>query len=161
MAYDGTPEPAAKLAGDVVARLRTARHWSRAKLIVRLYDELDPNDPNYDSISESWLARLENGRMVKVARSTIEALCRALQCTSQERARVLLYADRNGLTDGDSAPNGVAEALNYTMIRLYDEAYEILSSLIGRRRAADLDERELLELTATALELVKKQRRKR
>jgi len=86
MATDGTPEAAAKRCGEEIARLRTCRRWSRAQLVIRLYDELATDDPNYDSISETWLARLENGRMVKVPRQTIEALCRALRCTSRERA---------------------------------------------------------------------------
>ena len=64
MATDGTPEFAAKRCGEAIARLRTLRGWSRAQLIIRLYNELPPEDPNYDSISETWLARLENGRMV-------------------------------------------------------------------------------------------------
>ena len=81
MATDGTPEPAAKRCGEAIARLRTLRRWSRAQLVIRLYDELAPEDPNYNSISETWLARLENGRMVKVPRLTVEALCRALRCT--------------------------------------------------------------------------------
>ena len=102
MATDGTPEPAAKRCGEAIARLRTLRRWSRAQLVIRLYDELAPEDPNYNSISETWLARLENGRMVKVPRLTVEALCRALRCTAQERATVLLHADRSVLAEHNS-----------------------------------------------------------
>lgn len=155
----GTPEQAARRCGAEIARLRTRRNWSRAKLIARLYDELGPDDPNFDTISESWLKRLENGHVVKVPRQTIEALCRALQCTPREHARLLLYADRNGLV-GAADPDQVSELLHYTMLRISADAHDILSSLIGQRRAADLDDQEYLELTKTALELVIAQQKK-
>ena len=86
MAADGTPEPAAQRCGTAVARLRTLRNLSRAQLVARLYDEIDPDDHTYERISVAWLARLENGRIVKVTRPTVEALCRALRCTPRERA---------------------------------------------------------------------------
>src|SRR5258708_33898798 len=92
MATDGTAEMAAKRCGDAIARLRTMRRWSRAQLVIRLYDELSPDDPNYGSISETWLARLENGRMVKAPRGPIEALPRALRASPQEHAPLLLVA---------------------------------------------------------------------
>lgn len=152
MAADGTPEPAAKRCGEAIARIRTLRRWSRAQLVVRLYNEITPEDPSYESISETWLARLENGRMVKVPRQTIEALCRALRCSPQERAWVLLCADRSVLAEHDAEPNPVAELLTYTMERLYSEAHEALAAMMAERRAVALDEQEMLEVTAAALE---------
>jgi transcriptional regulator with XRE-family HTH domain len=152
MATDGTPEPAAKRCGEAIARLRTARRWSRAHLIIRLYDELSPDDPCYDSISETWLARLENGRMVKVPRQTVEALCRALRCTARERAHVLLHADRSALADAESAPTATAELLAYVMDRLYNETYDMLGALLDQRSPASLDDIEAFELAATALD---------
>jgi transcriptional regulator with XRE-family HTH domain len=156
MATDGTPEPAAKRCGEAIARLRTARRWSRAHLVIRLYDELSPDDPSYDSISETWLARLENGRMVKVPRQTVEALCRALHCTPRERAHVLLHADRCALTDSDTPPTPPSELLAYVMERLYSEAYEVLNGLLREAAAPDglddLDDVELFEMAASALD---------
>jgi len=70
MAADGTPEPALRRCGAAIARLRTLRGWSRAKLIARLYDQIDPTNPLYDRISIAWLARLEGGRVVKLSRLT-------------------------------------------------------------------------------------------
>src|SRR5262249_60243498 len=128
MATDGTPEPAAKRCGEAIARLRTARRWSRAHLVIRLYDELSPDDPSYESVSETWLARLENGRMVKVPRQTVEALCRALRCNPRERAWVLLHADRNVLAESASQPTPAAEALTFVMERLYAETHRRLDA---------------------------------
>ena len=54
MAADGTPEPAIRRCGAAIARLRTLRGWSRAKLIARLYDQIDPTAPVYDRISVAW-----------------------------------------------------------------------------------------------------------
>jgi len=161
MATDGTPEPAAKRCGEAIARLRTARRWSRAQLLIRLYDELASDDPNYDSISETWLARLENGRMVKIPRQTIDALCRALRCTPQERASVLLHADRSVLAEHAAGPTPIAEALTYVMDRLYAEAGEVLGAQVGHQSVAALDELALLEMTASALDLLIARRRKR
>jgi transcriptional regulator with XRE-family HTH domain len=160
MAADGTPEPAAKRCGEAIARLRTQRCWSRAQLIVRLYNEIAPDDPSYGSISETWLARLENGRMVKVPRQTVEALCRALRCTPQERAWVLLHADRSVLADVDGEPSPVAELLTYAMELLYAEAREALAAQLGTREAQALEEQELLEATAAALEAVLERRQR-
>jgi transcriptional regulator with XRE-family HTH domain len=134
----------------VIARLRTQRRWSRAQLVIRLYSELSPDDPRYESISETWLARLENGRMVKVPRQTVEALCRALRCTPRERAHVLLHADRCALTDHESAPTAPAEVLAYVMDRLYSETHDLLTGLLGPRAPESVDEMELLEMASEA-----------
>jgi transcriptional regulator with XRE-family HTH domain len=158
MATDGIPEPASQRCGNEIARLRTLRGWSRARLIGHLFDALDPGDPTFDHISEAWLKRLENGYMVKVLRHTTETLCQALGCTPRERARLLLYADRNIFGHDEVEPNAVAEALTYAMEQIYTEAHDILADVIGQRRAAELDEKELLELTITAIELVLRQR---
>lgn len=160
MSTDGTPEASAKRCGAEIARLRTTRRWSRAKLIARLLEEIDPSDPNYDTLSEAWLSRLEGGRMVKISRQILDALCRALRCSHQERARVFLYADRNVLTPEAHDPDPVAEALNYVMDRLYAETHEVLDSLFNQRRAADLDEEELLELVEKAMEMWRKLRQR-
>ena len=161
MATDGTPELAAKRCGEAIARLRTMRRWSRAQLVIRLFDEIAPDDPNYDSISETWLARLENGRMVKVPRQTVEALCRALRCSAQERAWVLLSADRNVLADDISEPCPVAELLTYVVDRLYAETHEALRSLLGQRDVAELDDLEQYELAQSALDLLIARKRQR
>jgi transcriptional regulator with XRE-family HTH domain len=159
MAADGTPEPAAQRCGAAVARLRTLRNLSRAQLIARLYDEIDPADHTYERISVTWLARLENGRIVKVARPTVEALCRALGCTPRERAWLLLHADRNVLAGAGDQPTQTAELLTYVIDQLHREAREILAALLGPRRACALSELELLELAATALEIAITRRR--
>jgi transcriptional regulator with XRE-family HTH domain len=159
MAADGTPEPAAQRCGAAVARLRTLRKLSRAQLLARLYDQIDPADHTYERISVTWLARLENGRIVKVARPTVEALCRALRCTPKERAWLLLHADRNVLASATTEPTEEAELLTYVIDQLHREAREILATLLGPRRACALSELELLELTAQALEMAIARRR--
>src|SRR5262249_49545252 len=131
MAADGKPEPAAEHLGRAVARLRTLRKLSRAQLVARLYDEIDPADHTYERISVTWLARLENGRIVKVARPTIEALCRALRCTPRERAWLLLHADRNVLASATTEPTEEAELLTYVIDQLHPDMREILASLLG------------------------------
>jgi transcriptional regulator with XRE-family HTH domain len=159
MAADGTPEPAARRCGAAVARLRTLRNLSRAQLVARLYDEIDPADHTYERIGVTWLARLENGRIVKVARPTVEALCRALRCTPRERAWLLLHADRSVLASAGDEPTETAELLTYIIDQLHREARESLATLLGPRRACALSELELLELTAKALAIAIARRR--
>lgn len=160
MASDGTPELAAIRCGEAIARLRTIRRWTRTQLLTRLYQELSPDDPYFESVSETWLARLENGRMVKVPRSTVEALCRALRCTSRERAWVLLHADRNVLAEQATSPSPAAEVLTFVVERLYAESHEIVDALVSSRETAALNELELFEIAATALEQVIARRRR-
>ncbi len=163
MASDGTPELAAIRCGEAIARLRTLRGWTRTQLLTRLLRELSPSDPYYESVSETWLARLENGRMVKVPRATVEALCRALRCTSRERSWVLLHADRNVLAaanESTAAPSPAAEALTFVMERLYAETSEHLNTVLSARETADLGELELFELAAAALEQALARRRR-
>lgn len=159
MAADGTPEPAAQRCGTAVARLRTLRNLSRAQLVARLHDQIDLADYTYERISVAWLARLENGRIVKVARPTIEALCRALRCTPRERAWLLLHTDRNVLAGAADEPTETAALLTYAIDQLHREARETLAALLGSRRACALSELEILELTATALDLAIARRR--
>ena len=159
MASDGTPEPAAQRCGAAVARLRTLRNMSRAQLLARLYDQIDPTEHTYERISLTWLARLENGRIVKLARPIIEALCRALGCTPRERAWLLLQADRNVLAGAADQPTEAAELLTYAIDLLHRETPGVLGPLLGSRRACALDELEILGLAATALEFAIARRR--
>ena len=152
MAADGTPEPAIRRCGAAIARLRTLRGWSRAKLIARLYDQIDPTAPVYDRISVAWLARLEQGRVVKLSRGMLDALCSTLECTLQERIQLLLLADRNVLGWADSAPTPTALAIAYTAAQLYDEAHATISELIGSRSLDAIDDLDLLEIAAASLQ---------
>jgi transcriptional regulator with XRE-family HTH domain len=159
MAADGTPEPAALRCGAAVARLRTLRNLSRAQLLARLYDQIDPADQTYERISLSWLARLENGRIVKVARPTVEALCRALGCTPRERAWLLLQADRNVLASPGGEPSQIAELLTYAIDQLQRDMPAIQASVLGSRRACALSDIEILEAAARSLEIAIARRR--
>jgi transcriptional regulator with XRE-family HTH domain len=159
MAADGTPEPAIRRCGAAIARLRTLRGWSRAKLIARIYDQIDPTDPGYDRISIAWLARLEQGRIVKLPRALLDALCRALECTPHERAGLLLLADRNALGCPGCAPTAAAHVLAYAAARLHDGAHATIAELIGSRSLDTLSDRELLEIVAASLQELLKQRR--
>jgi DNA-binding Xre family transcriptional regulator len=160
MASDGTPERAAIRCGEAIARLRTKRRWTRTQLLTRLLREMSPTDPYYESVSETWLARLENGRMVKVPRATVEALCRALRCSPRERAWVLLHADRNVLADAAGTPTPAAELLTFVVERLYAEACDSLNALLTTREGTASSELELFEIAAAALEQALARRRR-
>lgn len=147
--------------GEAVARLRTKREWSRAKLIARLLDEIDQDDPDYGSISETWLSRLENGKMVKLTRGTVEAVSTALGCSTDEKAHLLLCADRNVLVRGDDKQRIAREMLNHYFLQIRDDALKILTELVDDRRAHMLTAHEKEEATGTALEMVIRELRNR
>ncbi|MDW8326740.1 MAG: helix-turn-helix transcriptional regulator [Anaerolineales bacterium] len=157
MGKDGIAEPAARRAGEEIARLRVSRGWTRWQLATRLLYVMAEDDPTADAVNEAWLARLETGRKVVISRETLEAFCRALNCTRQERARLLLRADRNTLADGSQEPDDAAEALVYVMNQVYAEARHILDDALKQRRAHDLDNAELLELVSKAIRLIARQ----
>lgn len=149
------PEPPMKGFGELVGRYRQKRGWSRRRFVFILHDTMSKDDPNYNKISESWLARLENGQVRKqLPTSTLDSICCALGCEGKERTDLLLYADRNVLTNPGKRPSFVAEVLNYVMHRVDQEAHEILATIIAQRGSQDLDELELLEITRDTLSLL-------
>jgi len=157
MGKDGNAEPAAKRAGEEIARLRVSRGWTRWQLATKLPYVMQDKDPSRDAVSEAWLARLETGRKVIINRETLEAFCRALNCTPQERARLLLHADRSVFPNAPEEPDDAAEALAYVMNQVYTEAREVLTDALKQRRARDLDNAELLELVSKAIKLISRQ----
>lgn len=158
MAYDGTPEVATQRLGSEIARLRNQRAWSRSHLVLRLMRMVDENDPLADMISESWLKRLEDGRIVKVSRHMLELLCQALDCTDEERVWLLLCADRNPLASENGPPNRVAMLLNYTIHLLHRDAADLLENILQQYNIDDLSEQDLLAIVHTAIEVMTRQR---
>ena len=127
---------------------------SRPELVRNMMRTVDLDEEAISCASESWLGRLEGGRVVMVPRPVIEALCRALKCSPQERIELLVLADRNVLGDADGNPLQVAAALNYVMARLYSEAEELLAPLLSNQQLSQMSERDLLEITRTALNAI-------
>jgi len=111
-------------------------------------------DDIVENISEAWLKRLEQGQIVKLHRTTLELLCRALECSPRERVILLLYADRNVLGDSDEASLQVALAFNYILERLFHAAQPLLQEALDQRSVGHLNDRELLLITAYTLEMV-------
>lgn len=94
----GSSESTAKNLGEAIARLRTKKRWSRARLVAKVYGKLREDDTV--SINEDALKDIENGTKVNTPRRLIELLMEALEVTSAERLDVLLAAGLNFLDDG-------------------------------------------------------------
>lgn len=156
MSY-GKPESSLQRFGEEIARLRTARSWSRVKLIHRLIASC-PDDKMVDTFSEAWLGRLESGQVIKVPRSVVEALCNALHASSQERARLLLMADRNIFYDEGGGYERLAEVLNYVAFETHREASNLLSEL--GEGVDQLSDEDLEAIASAAFEAVLKWRLK-
>lgn len=147
--------PSSKRLGERIARIRSIRGWTRRDLLFQLYEVMDKNDPSYESLSEAWLTRLENGRIAKhLPTSTMEAICKALRCGGKERTDLLLEADRNVLTNPSGKPTNVEQVLNFVVYHINKEAHEILATLIAQHGNQELDELELLEITQETLKLL-------
>jgi transcriptional regulator with XRE-family HTH domain len=157
-AYDGKPEVAAQRFGEIVARLRTRRGWSRPRLVAQIYRVAEETKTEIDFVSEAWLARLEAGRMVKVPRVMVEVLCRALKCTLQERVELLVSADRNVLSDTEGTASRTAQVLNYLMVRLFQDAEglyqhveDLLTPLLHNRQLSQISDEDLEVIVYTVL----------
>jgi len=102
------------------------------------------------------MARLENGRMVKVSRQVIEAICQALDCTADQRARLLACADRNVLADKDGQVNSVAEVILRIGAHMYDNATVVamIHALLADRHASMLEEAELNEILSEIVKII-------
>jgi len=143
----GVPEQSTQRLGEQIARLRTSKGLSRARMVKRLPDDC--------KITEPWLKRLEEGKVVKVSRDDLEALSDALRCTPRERNRLFLYADRSPFSE----PSLGKELLMYSIGQLYCGASEILESLAHSNGAENLNDDEFEEIVLTALEAVLAERR--
>jgi DNA-binding Xre family transcriptional regulator len=151
------PKAAITALGNEIGRLRVLRGWSRIQLVHRLWKEFTDVEDNKIAVSEDWLERLENGRVIKVPRYIIDALCRTLECSSWERSRVLLLADRSILWKRGTPPDTVATLLTYVMGNIYEEAHIFLMNALEQRAVEEISELERLEIVNTALRLIMKE----
>ena len=124
---DGAPEESTKRLGDEIARLRNEKGLTRTQLVVRILYMLGAEHPFTEVISEGWLNRLESGRLVKISHETIEILCEALKCTDGEKIIVMMYSDRNPLSDSQGLTSPEAELLGRIMVHLYPVSYTHLT----------------------------------
>jgi hypothetical protein len=123
-------------------------------VVRQLYRILGDAAPEDGRLSETWYKRIEQGKTVKVSRATIAALTEVLCTTPQERASIWLAADRNIVMSHATAPSAADEVLNFVCYLLHTEARELLSTLLADRRAAALDQREMLAIVQDVLTLI-------
>jgi len=149
---DGTPELVTKRCGEAFGRLRVIKGLSRPQVLSRLYRDY-PDGSVIEEITESWLERFENGRLVKVQRHTIIALCKAIRATPRELWNVLVASDRNALADDDGVASPAAEALIIFSAYLYDipEVKDMLTSITKDKRVATMSREALFQLMADVL----------
>lgn len=152
MAKHGTPSAEVKRCGVEILRIRRTRGLSRSEVVLRAFRLADTNVSDDELPNEDWLTRLEKGQLVKPARAPLEAICQALECTAQQRVRILALGTGSVLGNDPSS-----EMLNYVVDIIQRTAREPLESMLEQRRAHTLDEHELRILTVTALKLALRQ----
>jgi hypothetical protein len=92
-----------------------------------LSDQIDPADHTYERISVTWLARLENGRIVKVAR-------RALSDRPGCAGEVAVSAHLRGIWPTNlagRAPKGALPVVVEAILDNIDKLTYILSTRFG------------------------------
>lgn len=155
---DGSPEKCVVDLGSQVAKLRVARGWSRSKLIKELLYG-DPKSPNIDLYTEGWLARLEGGRIVRVDRTVVDELARALKCDSDEYAYLLVCADRSPLYGGGAENTGRLPADLTTLIhcfvmQLRDEILILVEKRHGMYSSRTLTKKEWMAIILLCMKTV-------
>lgn len=154
--HDGTPEQSLVRFGEEVAKDRTRHLWGRARLANEILRYLPSHDRLWKSCGESYIKRLETGRVVKITRVQLEAICSALECTPERRAELLLYADRNVVANGNELPSPAAHVYNVVIERRFRQMESILAALLEDRRRDKLSHEEMEEFVDDAWDLVRK-----
>ena len=153
MAGNGSPEPAAILLGQTIARLRSKRNWSRAILLRKIYGKLSEEDEL--AITEESLKDLEEGAKVKIPRRLVDILMNGLECTPAERLEILVAADRNILNDGTAASAQESDFFHRFIQEIYYNpiARTMLNSLLEGQEVQSLNIKEMIHILSSIVEL--------
>jgi hypothetical protein len=122
-------------------------------LIGRIYGKLKEDDKV--PISEDVLKDIEDGTRKHVPRRLVALLIEALDASPAERLAILRAAGLNFLDDGIGNTGRQGEIFHrlYASVCCDEDAYKMMDSMLGDRRAEDLDDRELLHILSTVLSL--------
>lgn len=150
---DGNPPEENKRCGNEVLKMRTAKGLTRTQLIKRISDRLGYDHPLYDTVTEGWLARLEQGRLVRLPHELIITVCDALCCTLQERVNILISGGRNVFSP-EEEPSELEKMLAYVMAELGVSGNIVLGGLLKNRPAASLSTDEMMLMVATTLKVL-------
>jgi hypothetical protein len=149
---DGTKTKAIAL-GKAIRELREERKLSRAELLERFYKELENAGIDYKVKGDWWLTGIESGDKAKqLPREYINAFIRALKCTNLEAVRLLMLADLNMLEI--TSDTAYTAGLAYVLTEIFTTALKTLEAKIDEETAAQLDEREWMEVGKAVIEVV-------
>ncbi len=154
-----------QLWGPYFKQLREQYGFTRPKFLQQYLKTLDTasaDDCQYD-ISEAWLARIERGETVNIARDTMELLCTAVTCSANERLILLALADRNFLVDVRLDLQRVEDLMTtfWLVKRLFDVFARLLADETNRSMLAtmlasspdvDLEDVDVLNIVIALLE---------
>lgn len=146
MGGNGKAEPAIQQLGELVKVLRQDNHLSQEMLYSRFLDELLNISPIYHKNlleevrdGRQWMSRLECGNTVILSLGVIEALSRALECSSYERAKLYAIAGRNPLTPLEGNPSELVILLIEHVEKLYLSLPAGLEEFLEEHLAAKSD----------------------
>ena len=151
-------EREAKSSGELIKALREYKGWTRSTLIFHLQNEqILSDDGSMNIYSESWLARIERGEIMRTSRSEIELICRVLECTDEQRVKVLSLAANSMFVDPSDEPETEAEFIACMSTWLYEDEMvkTMIRTFLKERRPSMLNRREIFEIIFEILEMVK------
>lgn len=140
--------------GPLVKEIREEKGLKLTEIIGRIYDESESSELR----SEQWLRNLEQGRVKKISRDDIERICRALECTPEQKLQLLMAADRMILCEPNGDITEDALLLNRAIYTLYNspEVRQAMADLRQDRVVEKLNDEEILEIVAEVIALVRR-----
>jgi hypothetical protein len=139
-----------------IGRLRYREGLSRNNLVAELHKIIHPECLLYNKVNYELIKNLETYKRVNISCELVEALCKALHCTRQERANLFLYAGRSVLVGDSNAPDDVAKVLHNVIGLANEDVRELLVIRLDNRHAEELDEKEQCKLVIEALRLLER-----
>jgi transcriptional regulator with XRE-family HTH domain len=155
MAADGTPDQCTMMCGPLIARLRVQKELSQTDLVQRILYHWQYSDCR-DKVTESWLRRVEQGRIVRISRLALEIICDVLQCTDTQRIEILVTADRNVLNDTEGLSSRLSQKLNLLVYHFEKEVNSLFQGSIGKINIDNIDDDDLDEIIQVAAQVVLK-----
>jgi hypothetical protein len=145
--------------GKLLRKLRDAQGMSRAGLLANIHRQRGEAHLLPEARYEAWVARGEDGLIINLSREDLEMWIQGLNCTTEERAQVLLHSDRSVLTTGED-PTPIEELLNYVMAELHIGGNLVLAGMLAKRDIASLTKAEMFEIVAAVLTILAQRSRK-
>lgn len=133
--------------GEEIAKLRPG---SRADFLRELDGVLPPD---HRLANEGALFRLETGKMVKISRELIDAICLVTKASKEVRTKLYFLADKNALFDANSHMIQIIDVYSQVIARLSENVESAIAQLSGNVDLKNISPSDIKEIICSALEV--------